>query len=592
MNHKESILTILALFFVMATNAMANDHVVTLYFGGTQCKNQNYNPSETAWKNHHELLASLYNYQINDERYQTTYFIDGIGSANFCWTKAESDAQAATPWINGCRGWDQVQEEAIDKLKEVLENPSINSVIINLVGFSRGGASALAFADRLGSPKDIGDLNNQHDDNARKNPLFPEYEYKISKLNILVFEPVAGDRLDWKQRWRDFSLPKKVSNFVGIYAADERSWPFAPLQPAFHSAETNAWSVMVRGSHETLVGNKQFKGHSLFYDAIFSDDETAEDLENIYKISEIIAIELLGTSDWGRVQFHAPTGAAADGRWSWFEERLSLGFNERKGRFSKYIKGMDAYPEKSSEHPHSWEAMRQATFFGFSEWCGEKYRCVIEYPEAAQWGIVNGSWPFADYGFVHTVASLDGINIPLLTESLSRPDTFPNAQLIDGHQVWHKIHPFEVWITTEELVTSCETGEAEVFLAATTTPDEFDRTLTFEWSLRDENTFFATGQTTVAALPEGNHEITLTVYANGIEVGKYDSTVTVAPPIIGDLDCDSCVSRTDYNEIINVVRARLPYNPVYDLNNDGAVNIGDARYLTTRFSVPRGAPCQ
>jgi hypothetical protein len=62
--------------------------------------------------------------------------------------------------------------------------------------------------------------------------------------------------------------------------------------------------------------------------------------------------------------------------------------------------------------------------------------------------------------------------------------------------------------------------------------------------------------------------------------------------LIGDLNGDGCVDRSDYNILIADVRGSEPHNMEYDLNGDEVVNISDARYLVTQFTNPRGAACQ
>jgi len=58
-----------------------------------------------------------------------------------------------------------------------------------------------------------------------------------------------------------------------------------------------------------------------------------------------------------------------------------------------------------------------------------------------------------------------------------------------------------------------------------------------------------------------------------------------------DLNNDACVDRTDLTIILNDIRASAPHDPYFDLNQDGIVNIADARNLVLLFSEPRGAAC-
>lgn len=74
----------------------------------------------------------------------------------------------------------------------------------------------------------------------------------------------------------------------------------------------------------------------------------------------------------------------------------------------------------------------------------------------------------------------------------------------------------------------------------------------------------------------------------------FDATISTGPldaPLVGDLNGDCCVDRGDFNLIISEIRSPTPNESVYDLNNDGVVNIADARFLVTRFTNPRGAAC-
>lgn len=61
--------------------------------------------------------------------------------------------------------------------------------------------------------------------------------------------------------------------------------------------------------------------------------------------------------------------------------------------------------------------------------------------------------------------------------------------------------------------------------------------------------------------------------------------------LIGDLDGNGCVDRTDLNIMLDYLRGPDPHNPFYDFNNDGVVNIADARTLVTFFTNDRGEPC-
>ncbi len=67
----------------------------------------------------------------------------------------------------------------------------------------------------------------------------------------------------------------------------------------------------------------------------------------------------------------------------------------------------------------------------------------------------------------------------------------------------------------------------------------------------------------------------------------YSSIISVP----GDFNNDGCVDRADYFIMIADIRGPAPHDMAYDLNEDGMVNIADARYLARLFTNPRGAAC-
>jgi hypothetical protein len=59
----------------------------------------------------------------------------------------------------------------------------------------------------------------------------------------------------------------------------------------------------------------------------------------------------------------------------------------------------------------------------------------------------------------------------------------------------------------------------------------------------------------------------------------------------GDLNGDACVDRRDLNLLMADISGPAPHNGSYDLNGDGQVNVADARWLATHFTLPGGAAC-
>ncbi len=68
--------------------------------------------------------------------------------------------------------------------------------------------------------------------------------------------------------------------------------------------------------------------------------------------------------------------------------------------------------------------------------------------------------------------------------------------------------------------------------------------------------------------------------------------VTIIPGLDGDLNGDACVDSADLTVILDYLKGKIGYSSAYDVNNDNAVNIADARRIVTRFTNPRGAACK
>lgn len=69
------------------------------------------------------------------------------------------------------------------------------------------------------------------------------------------------------------------------------------------------------------------------------------------------------------------------------------------------------------------------------------------------------------------------------------------------------------------------------------------------------------------------------------------SLVGVLPGSTGDLNHDNCVDRTDLALLMAAIRLPDP-QPQFDLNDDGRLDLADARLLTQLYSRPSGSPCR
>jgi len=286
-----------------AGESVAGDRVVTIYFCGTGATSEWYLPEKSGWHTP-ELIASLYQ---NDDSYPIAkksyfagivyeietetghphykYIVDGIGT-DFFSLIGQIDPDF------GVRGWNLVVAEAFMAIDLIAANHPGDNVILNLVGWSRGGILCMKTARRVAN------------------------DARISMINILAYDPVPGGFDPIGKFGNDFVLPAKVNQFIGIYALDERTYVFEPVIPARDSASTKMWLVAVPGSHETMMGNFQLDGHSKTpIDPFGIIDWTVEDgMRPVNKVARAVAEQLLTSWEWGEVPLKelAPENSEAD----------------------------------------------------------------------------------------------------------------------------------------------------------------------------------------------------------------------------------------------------------------------------------------
>ena len=304
-NHSKLFLLILSLM-MFASNAGAADRVLTIYFAGTGMTWNDHAGSSSPW-NQPELLATLYktydksvaiehgSYNIlfgvwppsditNSDATHFKYFINGAGTSSLTLTLVPElrliDLLALLGTINpglGTRTWHNIEAEALNGLIMLLNKHPSDQVILNLVGFSRGGISAMRVAH------------------------FAAAYGNVKKINILAFDPVAGD-LDpvyWHGQY--FILDPKVNQYVGIYAEDERSYPFEPVIPKkTPGSNTSILLVRTPGSHETMMGNRQTFGHSVGLSLSGILGETYG-YRVVGEVSQVFVEQLFTSVEWGTV---------------------------------------------------------------------------------------------------------------------------------------------------------------------------------------------------------------------------------------------------------------------------------------------------
>lgn len=264
------VVLILLISYTMSTDAQAADHVVTVYFAGTMMDEGDWYPGNTDF-NRAETVASLHKYQITGLNQHKT-FVNGF-------TLFDGGAGPSTAQ------WDGKWRQAADYIKNevVAKYPNANAdkspdIILNIVGFSRGGVSTMMLADALWTDLDYEAVND-----------------RIKTTNIIAFDPVPGV-LDLDDRLQQSLFLEFVDRFIGFYAHDERSLLFGPVIPFHFGASGTQYNFLVPGSHETMVGSTVTDGHR----GLIKDDGR---LAHVSWVLKVFAFEMLGASDWGHVRF-------------------------------------------------------------------------------------------------------------------------------------------------------------------------------------------------------------------------------------------------------------------------------------------------
>jgi len=290
--------------FLAAGESVAEVRVVNIYFCATGATDQWYLEGQPAWHkaggyaldNPTELIASLYQnddswpikkYEIAGIVYKIEateggthykYIVNGLGS-DFFSLLGQIDPDF------GIRGWDVAEDEAYLALDLVADEG--DNIILNLIGWSRGGILTMKMARRVAS------------------------DTRVSEINILAYDPVPGGFDPITRHGDDLKLPAKVNQFIGIYARDEHSAMFDPMIPDMEelTEESNHWEVMVPGSHETMAGNCQLDGHSITpIDPLSLFDQSYEPaMLPVNRVATVVAEQLLTSWEWGEVSLKAPS---------------------------------------------------------------------------------------------------------------------------------------------------------------------------------------------------------------------------------------------------------------------------------------------
>ncbi|WP_028579762.1 hypothetical protein [Desulfogranum japonicum] len=343
---------------VMASGGQAKERVLTVYFAGTGMTWNDYIPLSCPW-NSPELLASLYTHHdrskaIEHDSFQPQngswpplsvehtdvthfkYFINGPGTSNDTLMKgSESRLSNLVSLLGsiepdlGTRTWSTIDAEAMGGLDMVISAFPGDDITLNMLGFSRGGVSAMRMAHLAA--------------------MYPS----VKHINILCFDPVPGGLDPVAKHGPYFVLPQKVQQYVGLYAEDERTYQFEPVIPKCLNNSTTLLLLRMPGSHETMMGNLQMLGHSAGLNLSSVLKEVPE-YRVVSQLAFVIVQRLVNSKPWGNVSL-------ADGG-SVFVT-TSVDTREKFALLSK-----DALNVLDSPAPFPWsnyqDAIRQTSFLG------------------------------------------------------------------------------------------------------------------------------------------------------------------------------------------------------------------------------------
>ncbi len=347
------VLSVILCIFVTWSVTWAEDEksVLTIYFAGTKfSKDFQFGPDNDG-DTYPELIAQLYKDDQSDEvTVSSSYewwtwshsanissdagpnyraFINGVGVHKPLGLQCVLCAADGFSTGDGCRTYYVCLGEAKKAFEAFQEQENGYHLIVNLVGFSRGGVLTMMMADWLAAQ-------------------YPDFN---GKINVLAIDPVpglvSGDAVGGLL-YRGFDLDlSHVNQYVGIYAEDERTHHFEPMLPQIESTPERHMLCSLRGGHETLVGQPQDDGHPE-KGASRSDPR----LRNIYDITRLMAERLLTSPEWGNLSF----------------ANMEANGDDEEQKFKEYILEMNSYPVAKDDDRYGYEKIQDTTFsiLGFS----------------------------------------------------------------------------------------------------------------------------------------------------------------------------------------------------------------------------------
>ena len=222
---------------------------ITVYFMGTASSSSDADYSESLPRG--ELISSLAVQTVGVENVDWIR-LEGIGtyghaasfeqaagwSVNTSMTK-KADHALSVIKANSNTGFsnfelrDSTRAPGLEKIEQCIRNGFIRGVDrINVIGWSRGGVTAIKFAHKLFNDPDLRDI----------------------PVNLFTVDPVPGS-VGWTWDKETRVIHPNVKNFVSVYAADERTKGFSAIVPHIEDPNiTNSSFIRFPGHHGTVVG--------------------------------------------------------------------------------------------------------------------------------------------------------------------------------------------------------------------------------------------------------------------------------------------------------------------------------------------------
>ncbi|MHC5074293.1 MAG: hypothetical protein ACYTFE_05665, partial [Planctomycetota bacterium] len=546
MKTTKKMLFMVFLLFVVVQNVQA-EKVLTIYCCGTGATEAWYNASASAFDSP-ELIATLYHFDDSNENLtneSSTHYktiVDGIGSGSG-FALFELLSQINPDW--GARPWSACMSEATGALNDVLDNNNPDpNVILNLLGWSRGGILTMKIARWI--------ANQPENKNIKE---------RVTKINILAFDPVPGMTDPVGVLGNEVVFPTKVNQYVGIYSQDERSWKFEPMKPDYEDLNaTKKWLIRVRGSHETLVGSTQLDGHAISTTPLPPDldwpikipEIHAPGLVPIGNLSKAIAQELLSSSEWGNVQF--------DPNSLWHQP------GDKRTQFIQLIDSMYAYPEIGYVPMHTFATSPFHGTFSMLFWpfSFDKYSM----PSTLGVLLLHGRLCFVAprrSGFILNHELVYWLNNEVA--AINRDNAWETLQWLCG-AIGGGVPPTAN--AGRDVVIASHMQDETILYGSASDPDQDE--LQYRWL--DGQTELSSWQTvvdsnahldlsTVYIFPLGDYILTLEV-SDGLNITTDEMTLSVVLPPVADAGPDQTV----YADVNGLTRVWLDGTGSYDPDGD------------------------